>query len=48
MVLWWIVVGRIGARHGGERGGRMGEDGRGRMGKLKWERSISRVAGGGG
>ena len=37
--LWWIVVGRGGARHDGEKGGRMGEDGRGRMGKLKWEGS---------
>ena len=35
--LGWIVASYGGVRHSGERGGRMGEDGRGRMGKLKWE-----------
>ena len=37
--LWWIIVGYGRARHGGERGGRMG--------KLKWEGSRSRVRGAG-
>ena len=45
--LRWIVAGRSGARHGHEREGRMGKDGRGRMGKLKWERSRSGVRGAG-
>ena len=44
--LWWIVVGRGGARHGGERG-RMGKDGRGKMGKPKWEENKSGVRGAG-
>ena len=37
--LWWIVVGCGRARHYGERGGRME--------KLKWEGSRSRVRGAG-